>query len=153
MSEYTLKYVRLPPTHPVPFAGFKFAKIPSREPVELRLKQILKKTREAIALTVTIIKAEWGEGKTDAFERYIKPEVESKGDIAYLVSTSTIINKLSKASTLLPTNPPESVTLLSMIFYSIKDELKSRNENYSLFPDEARYNDPYQYILETLRSH
>ncbi|MEM3760140.1 MAG: hypothetical protein QXZ02_03395 [Candidatus Bathyarchaeia archaeon] len=152
MSE-TIKYVRLPPPHPVPFAGFKFAKIPSREPVENRLKQILKKTREATSLTVTIIKAEWGEGKTDAFERYIKPEVESKGDIAYLVSTSTIINKLSKASTLLPTNPPESVTLLSMIFYSIKDELRLRNENYSLFPDEANYNDPYQYILETLRNH
>jgi acylphosphatase len=153
MSEYTSKYVRPPPTHPVPFAGFRFAKILSREPVELRLKQVLKKSREATALTVTIIKAEWGEGKTDAYERYIKPEVESNGDIAYLVSTSTIINKLSKANVLLPTNPPESVTLLSIIFYSIKDELKSRNEDFSLFPDESIFKDPYLYIEKTLRNH
>jgi len=153
MNEYTSKYVRLPPTHPVPFAGFKFAKIPSREPVERRLNQILKKTREATALTVTIIKAEWGEGKTDAFERYIKPEVESHGDIAYLVSTSTIINKLSKASVLLPTSPPESVTLLSIIFYSIKDELKYRDEDYSRFPDENIHEDPYSYITKVLRNH
>ncbi|MEM2741308.1 MAG: hypothetical protein QXD95_04085 [Nitrososphaeria archaeon] len=153
MSKYTSKYIRLPPTHPVPFAGFKFAKIPSRGPVERRLVQALKKTREATTLTVTIIKAEWGEGKTDAFERYIKPEVESNGDIAYLVSTSTIINKLSKAGVLLPTNPPESVTLLSIIFYSVKDELKSRNEDYSLFPDETLHKDPQTYIAETLRNH
>ncbi|MEM3612661.1 MAG: hypothetical protein QW090_04820 [Candidatus Bathyarchaeia archaeon] len=153
MSEYTSKYIRPPPTHPVPFAGFKFAKIPSRGPVERRLVQALKKTREATTLTVTIIKAEWGEGKTDAFERYIKPEVESNGDIAYLVSTSTIINKLSKAGVLLPTNPPESVTLLSIIFYSVKDELKSRNEDYSLFPDETSHKDPQTYIAETLRNH
>ncbi len=153
MNEYTSKYVRPPPTHPVPFAGFKFAKIPSREPVERRLNQALKKTREATTLTVTIIRAEWGEGKTDAFERYIKPEVESHGDIAYLVSTSTIINKLSKASVLLPTSPPESVTLLSIIFYSIKDELIYRNEDCSRFPDENIHKDPYTYITKVLQNH
>jgi hypothetical protein len=153
MNEYTSKYIRSPPIHPVPFAGFKFAKIPSREPIEQRLKQVLKKAKESTTLTVTIIRAEWGEGKTDAFERYIKPEVESNGDIAYLVSTSTIINKLSKASVLLPTNPPESVTLLTVIFYSIKDELKYRNEDYSQFPDETAHEDPYFYITKTLQNH
>jgi len=153
MKEYTSKYIRPPPTHPVPFIGFEFAKIPSREIVEHRLNQVLKKTREATTLTVTIIRAEWGEGKTDAFERYIKPEVECEGDVAYLVSTSTIINKLSKANALLPTSPPESVTLLSIIFHSIKDELRYKNEDYSRFPDENIHEDPYIYLTKVLQNH
>jgi DNA repair exonuclease SbcCD ATPase subunit len=153
MKEYTSKYIRPPPTHPVPFIGFEFAKIPSREIVEHRLNQVLKKTREATTLTVTIIRAEWGEGKTDAFERYIKPEVEREGDVAYLVSTSTIINKLSKANALLPTSPPESVTLLSIIFHSIKDELRYKNEDYSRFPDENIHEDPYIYLTKVLQNH
>ena len=153
MSEFTQKYVKPPPAHPVPFSGFVFAKIPSRKPVERNLKQFLKKTREANTLTITIIKAEWGEGKTDAFERYIKPEVESRKDIAFLVSTSTIINKLSKSSVLFPTNPPESVTLLTTIFYSIKDELKTRDEDYSLFPEETSREEPLAYIRKTLQNH
>jgi len=153
MSEFTQKYVRPPPAHPVPFSGFVFAKIPSRKPVERSLRQFLKKTREANTLTVAIVKAEWGEGKTDAFERYIKPEVVSQGDIAYLVSTSTIINKLSKSSVLFPTNPPESVTLFTTIFYSIIDELKARDEDYSLFPERVLHEDPLAYIKKTLRNH
>ena len=152
-EETTEKYKRLLDPHAATFTGFKFAKIPSREPVERNLKNFLKRTREAQFLTVALIKAEWGEGKTDAFERYIKPEVEKKGDIAYLVSTSTIVNKLSKASTLFPTNPPESVTLLATIFYSIKDELKAKDEDYSLFPKETQFEDVLSYIKKTLENH
>ena len=150
-SDVTKKYKRLPPPQAVPFAGFKFARIPSREPVEKLLRQYLKRAREARSLTVALLKAEWGEGKTDAFNRYIMPEVEEKGDITYLVSTSTIFNKLSKASTLFPTNPPESVTLLATIFYSIRDELKAGDKDYSLFPEEAEFEDPIAYIRKALQ--
>jgi len=152
-KQITRKFIRLPHPQAVPFTGFRFAKIPSRNSVEKNLRSFLKKTREARSLTVAVIKAEWGEGKTDAFERYIKPEVESQGDIAYLVSTSTIVNKLSKAGTLFPTSPPESQTLLTTIFYSVKDELKARGENYTLFPKEKEFEDTLLYIKETLENH
>ncbi|MEM3713957.1 MAG: hypothetical protein QXF82_03300, partial [Nitrososphaeria archaeon] len=153
-KEVTVKYSKLLDPHAATFTGFDFARIPSRDPVERSLRDFLKKTREAQSLTVAIIKAEWGEGKTDAFERYIRPEVEKQGDIAYLVSTSSIVGKLSMVSTLFPTSPPESATLLAIIFYSIKDELRLRgSHNYILFPEKEKINDALGYIEQTLRNH
>jgi len=149
----TKKYKRLPPPQAVPFKGFDFAKIDSREPVAKKLEEFLKKSRETSFFTVGLIRAEWGEGKTDAYERYIKPEVEKKGNLAYLVSTSTIVNKLSKADVLFPISPPESVTLLASIFYSVKDELNARNEDSSLFPEQDEYKAPLLYIQKVLENH
>jgi hypothetical protein len=110
-----------PPTpQAVPFTSFDYAKIESREPVAEKLKEFMKRTKEANFFTTGLIIAEWGEGKTDAYERYIKPEALKKGDYAYLVSTSTIVNKLSRASSLFPYGPPESLTLAACIFMHFK---------------------------------
>ena len=80
----TLKYNRLPPPQAVPFTGFSYAKIKSREPVAEKLKEFMKRTKEAKYFTTGLIIAEWGEGKSDAYERYIKPVAGDKGDYAYL---------------------------------------------------------------------
>lgn len=152
-KETTKKYKRLPPPQAVPFKGFDFAKIKSREPVARKLEEFLKKSRETKFFTVALIRAEWGEGKTDAYERYIKPQAEKRGDYAYLVSTSTIVNKLSKADILFPIGPPESVTLLTSIFYALKDELRARDEDDSLLPDHQEYKDPLHYIQKVLQNH
>ncbi|MEM2111162.1 MAG: hypothetical protein QXX08_04715, partial [Candidatus Bathyarchaeia archaeon] len=69
-KEVTKKYTRLPPPQAVPFKGFDFARISSREPVAKKLGEFLKKCRESRFFTVGLIRAEWGEGKTDAYERY-----------------------------------------------------------------------------------
>jgi len=152
-EEITQKYVQLPPPQAVPFTGFHFAKIKSREPVAKRLKDFMKRTREAEFFTTGLIIAEWGEGKTDVYERYIKPEAERKGYYAYKVSTSTIVNKLSKADSLFPYGPPESLTLAACTFYALRDELILGNEDVSRFPDYREYKEPLEYIEEVLTGH
>jgi|Deesub1362B_J571_1020462.scaffolds.fasta_scaffold00334_14 hypothetical protein len=152
-EETTQKYVQLPPPQAVPFTGFHFAKIKSREPVAQRLKEFMKRTKETDFFTTGLIIAEWGEGKTDAYERYIKTEAEKKGYYAYLVSTSSIVNKLSKADVLFPYGAPESVTLMGCTLYALRDELGLRNEDFSKFPDYKEYKDPSEYIEEVLSRH
>lgn len=152
-KEITQKYVQLPPPQAVPFIGFDFAKIKSREPVADQLREFMKRTRETSFFTTALIIAEWGEGKTDAYQRYIKPEAEGRGDYSYLVSTSTIVNKLSKADNLFPYGPPESVTLAACTFYALRDELDLRNEDISRFPNYQEYIKPSEYIEEILNRH
>jgi len=151
--EITKKYIRLPPPQAVPFTGFHFARIKSREPIAEQLKEFMKRTKETNYFTTGLIIAEWGEGKTDAYQRYIKPEADSKGDYAYLVSTSTIVNKLSKADILLPYGRPESETLAACIFYALRDELTLRKEDLSKFPNYREYREPSEYIEEVLTRH
>jgi len=152
-KEVTKKYVQLPPPQAVPFTGFSFAKIESREPVAKKLKTFMKRTREEKFFNTALIIAEWGEGKSDCFERYLKQEADERGDYAYLVSTSTIVSKLSRAETLFPQGPPESVTLTACIFYALRDELDLRNEDLSKFPDYQEYKEPSKYIEEVLTRH
>lgn len=151
--ETTKKYVRIPDPAGVPFEGFEYAKIKSREIVANQLKQFMKKTKEAQQLTVGLILAEWGEGKTDAFERYIKPEAQKNGDFAYLVSTSTIINKLRYFMSLFPYGYTESVTLATSIIIALRDELISRGQDYSKFPDYRPPKEPLAYIEDVLQKH
>ena len=151
--ETTQKYVRLPPPQAVPFTGFRFAKIKSREPTAKRLKEFMKRTKETNFFTTGLIIAEWGEGKTDAYERYIKPVAAERGDCAYLVSTSTILDKLSKADNLFPYGAPESLTLAACTFYALRDEIGLRNEDVSRFPDYHGYKEPLKYIEEVLTKH
>ena len=152
-KEVTKKYVQLPPSQAVPFTGFSFAKIESREPVAKKLKTFVRRTREEKFFSTGLIIAEWGEGKSDCFERYLKPEADERGDYAYLVSTSTIVNKLSRAESLFPQGPPESVTLAACTFYALRDELDLRNEDFSKFPDYREYKEPSEYVKEVLSRH
>jgi len=57
-KETTQKYVQLPPPQAVPFTGFHFAKIKSREPVAQRLKEFMKRTKETDFFTTGLIIAE-----------------------------------------------------------------------------------------------
>jgi len=152
-KETTKKYIRLPPPQAVPFTGFSFAKIESREPIAEKLREFMKRTREANFFTTGLVIAEWGEGKTDAYERYIIPEAAKRGDYAYLVSTSTIVNKLSKADNIFPYGPPESVTLAACALFALRDELSLRNEDLSKFPPYQEYKEPSEYIEEVLTRH
>ena len=103
---FTTRYSRLPlgPGVPSPsLTGFDFAPIESRKPVEKDLRAFMTFCRrDATSLNVKIIKAEWGEGKTDAYERYICPQAEKKGDACYFVSTSTIIDKIKRFDSIFP---------------------------------------------------
>ena len=149
-EETTKKYLRLPPPQAVPFTGFNFAKIKSREPVAEQLREFMRRTKESDFFTTGLVFAEWGEGKTDVYERYIKPEADCRGDHAYLVSTSTIVNKLSRADNLFPYGPPESVTLAACTLFALRDELGLRDDDISSLPNYQEIKEPSKYIEEVL---
>jgi len=154
MSELmTRKYDKLPPPQAVPFSGFDFAKIKSREPIEKELETYLKRTKEASFFTASLIIAEWGEGKTDAFNRYILPKTHKDKNIAYLVSTSSIINKISNIDKIIPSSPPESISLMGCVLYALKDELELSGEKTSLFPDYNSLTSPLEYLENILEAH
>ena len=150
-EELIKKYRRLPPLTGIPFVGFDFARIESRTPVEKRMREFLKICKEGKFLNVAIVRAEWGEGKTDAFERYIKPETQKEGHYAYLVSTSTIINRIKSSPNL--QSYPSSVALLMSVLCALKDELSASGEDESLFVDYTEYRNPNEYINAVLEEH
>jgi hypothetical protein len=120
-------YLRLPtgPGVPTPsLTGFPFAVIESRKPVQKQLRDFMTFCRrDAQSVNVKILKAEWGEGKTDAYERYIHPEAEKNEDACYFVSTSTIADRISKFHDLFSTTSyvPSSKFLASVLI-SVIDE-------------------------------
>lgn len=154
-QEKVRKYNKLPPPAGIPFSGFEYAKIESRVPVAKTLETFLNVCRNAKSLNVAVIRAEWGEGKTDAYERYIKPQAENEGDFVYLVSTSTIVKVISKSNSLFPLDNTASSIILASIFYALKDELRTRNESADLFPNYLKYKgkEGLEYIETTLRRH
>lgn len=149
------KYDKLPPATGIPFSGFEYAKIESRAPIAKTLETFLNIYRNAKSLNVAVIRAEWGEGKTDAYERYIKPEAENKNDFVYHVSTSTIVRVISKSDDLFPLDNTASSIILASVFYALKDELRARNESDNLFPNYLKSKDKEGkgYIDKTLRTH
>jgi len=158
-NEFTLMYSRLPlgPGVPSPsLTGFDFAPIESRKPVEKGLRAFMTFCRrDATSLNVKIIKAEWGEGKTDAYERYICPQAEKKGDASYFVSTSTIIDKIKRFDSIFPTTKyVTSSKFLASLFVAIVDEAFSQGLNITTFPNPSAFqNDPLGFIEESLRTH
>jgi len=158
-NKFTTKYSILPlgPGVPSPsLTGFDFAPIESRKPVEKALKAFITLCRrDATSLNVKIIKAEWGEGKTDAYERYICPQIEKKGDACYFVSTSTVIDKIKRFDSIFPTTKYViSSKFLASLFVAIVDEAFSHGVNISTFANPSAYqNDPLGFIEESLKNH
>jgi len=155
----TSLYFRLPTGPGVPspsLTGFDFAVLGSRKPVEKELSAFLTFCRrDAKSLNVKILKAEWGEGKTDAYDRYIHPETEKHQDACYYVSTSTIVDKIRRFEDFFPTTAyvPSSKCLAS-IFAAIIDESIHQELDIKHFPNPLKYQkSPLQFIEHTLENH
>lgn len=158
-DNFTEIYLRLPlgPGVPSPsLTGFDFAPIESRKPVEKDLRDFINFCRrDATSLNVKVIRAEWGEGKTDAYERYILPEIEKKGDACYFVSTSTLIDKMKKFDVIFPTTKYViSSKFLASLFVAILDEAFSQGLNLTTFPNPSSFqSDPFGFIENSLKNH
>jgi hypothetical protein len=152
-------YSRLPTGPGVPTAsltGFSFATIESRKPVEKQLRDFMTFCRrDAQSVNVKILKAEWGEGKTDAYERYIHPEAEKKGDICYFVSTSTIADRINKFDDLFSTTSyVPSSKFLASVLVSVIEEATHQQISTDGFPKVLDFqNEPLKFIEATLESH
>jgi hypothetical protein len=158
-SEIGVMYKRLPtgPGVPTPsLTGFAFAVIESRKPVEKQLRDFMTFCRrDALSVNVKIVKAEWGEGKTDAYERYIHPEAEKNGDACYFVSTSTIADRIAKFQDIFSTmSYVPSSKFLACVLVSIIDEATHQEIGIKGFPNFLDFqNEPLKFIEATLENH
>ncbi|MHA1505882.1 MAG: hypothetical protein ACTSR0_01635 [Candidatus Asgardarchaeia archaeon] len=145
--EFVAKYSQLPPESGITFEGFEDIKIPSRSKVKENLNLFLRK--EGRTSSAMIIIGEWGEGKTDAYQRYIKPTVDEMGDVALFVSATTILNsyKIKDVKSIVDKTPLESIKFLTVLFYSIKNETKDKR-----IPNLNDYYDAEKYVYESLSS-
>lgn len=153
MQETTQKFKRLPPRTGVPFEGFEFARVKSRLPVAQQLEDFLDQCAQSTSVNVALIRAEWGEGKTDAYERYLEPQIAKAGSFSYLVSTSTIALHLEKIKETFPRGGTTATSFLAVVFSALKDELRSRQQNDVNVPDYVGYSDPLEYVHAVLKKH
>jgi len=143
-------YDRLPSDAGVTFEGFEDIRLKSRESVKEKLEDFMEYCKNAQKPAIRVILGEWGEGKTDAYKRYIEPKVKADGNYAFFVSASTLSNGYEKPAVLklLETTSLSAVRFLVVLFSCIREESKETK-----IPDPQSYQDAFSYlnaILNTL---
>lgn len=91
--ETTTKFKRFPPISGVTFSGNEKTAIKSRLAIEEEIKDSInycKKETEGVA--ARFILGDWGEGKTDTYERIIEPVITKSGDYLFFLSASRLAN-------------------------------------------------------------
>lgn len=110
---------RLPPDAGVTFDGFDGYSIPSRASVKKKIDEFLNYAlKEASSPAVRAIVGEWGEGKTEAYERYVRAAAGERKFKTCRVLASTLDKCLegSKYSTLIQSSPVSAVRFLGALF-------------------------------------
>jgi len=135
----------------ISFPGYSDIKIKSREQFIYQIKDFINFSKKhASGSKAYPIIGEWGQGKTDSYFRFIKPYVESMGDHAFYVSTSTLsrtyknrdVNNVADKTNLV------SLKLLACLFEGIRSE--ARCENSTKLPILEEYPNPDTYIRDIL---
>lgn len=143
MSEKTRIFKRLPKDAGVTFEGFEDVRIKEREVVKEQLEDFIEYCKTARGTAFRVILGEWGEGKTDAYRRYIYPKLEAENNLAFFVSASSLSNSfdLPDVQNLLETTSLSAVRFLVALFCSIRQEQKEK-----LIPSLRRYDDAEIYL-------
>ena len=118
--------VKIPEPAAVPFDQVLGIKIPGRDIVAENFDKFIKRTEKSKNALISLIKADWGEGKTDAYERYITKKLSNHE--CYMVSTSTIIRRLEKIKNDSSSGSTSS-NFLAATFASIGDDLYAKSNN------------------------
>ena len=147
LSNTTKAIERVPSDAGVTFEGFEEVRIPSREVVKTKLEEFLKLGKSSQKPAVRILLGEWGEGKTDAYRRYLKPTLESQGDQALFVSASTLANAYTRpeVARLIQGTSLSAVKFLVVLFESIREE-----SNEGTIPQTDSYADSHNYLKDVL---
>jgi hypothetical protein len=143
MIRYTRIFDRLPSDAGITFEGFEDIRIKSRELVKTKLEDFMEYCKDARKPAVRVIIGEWGEGKTDAYKRYIKPKCQAEGNYAFFVSASTLSNsfELPQIKRLFETTSISAVRFLVALFNSVKEESREIK-----IPDPKNYENAYEYL-------
>lgn len=147
MREVTRIYSRLPSDAGIVFEGFENITIKSRLNVKKKLEEFIEIVKSEKKPTMRVIIGEWGEGKTDAFRRYIKPVAERQGYHAFFLSASTISNsfELADIKRLINATPSSSLQFLVVLFASIKSE-----SEITFLPEPSEFTDSTEFVEESL---
>ncbi len=142
-------YNRLPSDAGITFEGFENIRLKSREGVREKLEDFMDYCKNARKPAIRVLLGEWGEGKTDAYKRYIEPKVKTDGNYAFFVSASTLSNgyEVPAISKLLESTPLSAVRFLVVLFSCIREESKETK-----IPDPQSYQNAYSYLSDTLSS-
>lgn len=146
----TRKFDKLPSMSGTPFSGFQDIKIKSRQVVEDEIYNFIEYCRgEAKGISGRFILGEWGEGKTDTYERLIKPEIEDSGDYLFFVSASRLSNSYENESVMnfAKFELLEDAKMLIHLFNSIKSGLDPEDD---LIPDYKNFNNPKSFLESVL---
>jgi len=140
-------YDRLPSDAGVTFEGFENIKLKSRESVKKKLEDFMNYCKNARKPSIRVILGEWGEGKTDAYRRYIVPKAKADDNYAFFVSASTLSNAYESPAVLklLKTTSLSAVRFLVVLFSCIREELGETK-----IPDPQDYQDAFSYLSDTL---
>jgi hypothetical protein len=149
LSEKTRIFDRLPKDAGVTFEGFEDIRIKSREVVREELEDFLKYCKGARGTALRVITGEWGEGKTDAYVRYIRKKCEDEGNLAFFVSASnlSISFDIANVQKLLETTSLPAVRFLTALLFSIKQEQKEK-----LIPNLEKYGNAEEYLETTFEN-
>lgn len=148
----TRGFSRLPNVSGVHFEGFENVIIRSRDIVKKDIEDFIEYCKKNAKGTATrVILGEWGEGKTEAYYKFILPFVEKQNDYAFFVSASTLANCYSDEKTikLLRTTTLTALRFLVAIFRGIRDETKDKKYK-KLIPSVEEYSKAEDYVEEVL---
>lgn len=144
-------FKRWPSDAGVTFEGFEEIRLKSREEVRKKLEDFIKYCLDSKKPAIRVLLGEWGEGKTDAFNRYIKPRVEATKNYAFLISASTLSNAYNPESgaiyKLLNSTTLSASKFIAALLYAIKEE-----NHVDKIPDCSSYEHAEDYILHCLNN-
>jgi hypothetical protein len=127
------------PSRSLPLTGIpvahirEYAQLPSRAAAERDLLNFVSSCLSAESVYACVIKAWWGEGKTDAYENFIKPQLEEKKVLAFDVVTTTIARILEGRQKEGVSDPVAWRAFLASLFEAIWEEKKTRPDEVKVF--------------------
>jgi len=128
--------------------GIGFEEIESRRHVIDKIESFIKRCEVSKGLNACNIIGEWGQGKTELYNGFIKPKLADKGHKSFLVSASTLSNILEdkELEGVIKKSPLSAVRILATILEGVSAE----NENF--LPSLKIYDNPEDYIKDALDS-
>ena len=113
------------PVTGVPITGLRrYASLPSRKSAERDLSVFINECMRSDRIYGCVIKAWWGEGKTEAYENFIKPEVKRLGQDTYDVTATTIARIFERNQKEGKADPVVWRAFLSALFEALWEEGK-----------------------------
>jgi hypothetical protein len=138
----------LPSPSGIPFTGATYCELPSLIGVAKQVDTFLQSTVGSREATIAVVLGEWGEGKTELYNKKIQPAGEAVG-FSFFVPASSVANgyDLPRMKRLLTNEGNESIRFLAVLLDAIRTTRQNRVER---FPDPSDADSAESYVTDTL---